>query len=134
MAAPFKGVTIDKVVGAESRGFIFGAPIAMMLDAGFVVVRKPGKLPAETLRETYELEYGTDSIEIHTDAISKGEKVLLVDDLLATGGTMAACARLVEQLGGEIVGITFLVDLAFLNGRAKLDGYRVESVLSYESE
>jgi len=134
MAAPFEGSSVDQVVAVESRGFIFGAPIAARLGAGFVPVRKPGKLPAETISETYELEYGTDTIEIHKDAIQDGDKVLLVDDLLATGGTMAACARLVEKLGGRIIGISFLIDLAFLDGRSKLDGYRVESLIRYESE
>ena len=134
MAAPFEGDRVDMVVAVESRGFIFGAPIAGKLGVGFVPVRKPGKLPAETLSETYELEYGTDTIEIHKDAIQPGTRVLLVDDLLATGGTMAACARLVEKLGGEIVGISFLIDLAFLNGRSKLNGYRIESLIQYDSE
>jgi len=134
MIAPFKDMKIDKVVGAESRGFIFGAPIALNIGAAFIPVRKPGKLPANTISETYELEYGADTIEIHKDAINSGDKVLLVDDLLATGGTMAACTRLVEKLGGDIIGISFLIDLTFLGGRAKLDGYRIESVIEYDSE
>ena len=134
MCAPFAGEKIDQVIGIESRGFIFGAPIAITFGAGFVPVRKPGKLPADTVAETYELEYGTDTIEIHTDAIPKGSRVLLVDDLLATGGTMAACARLVDKLGGEVAGISFLIELSFLGGRAKLDGYRVASVVNYDAE
>ena len=134
MAAPFALEGVEQVVGAESRGFILGSPIAIKLGAGFVPVRKPGKLPADKLAETYQLEYGTDSIEIHLDAIRPGAKVLLVDDLLATGGTMEACARLVEKLGGRIVGISFLIELSFLNGRSKLTRYPVYSLINYESE
>jgi len=130
----YKNLKIDKVVAAESRGFIMGAPLAYKLNAGFVPVRKPGKLPAETLRESYSLEYGTNSIEIHKDAIEKGEKILIHDDLLATGGTVKALLNLVNQLGGEVVGISFLIELSFLNGRKLLEGYDVFSLLCYDSE
>jgi len=130
----YKGSAIDKVVGVEARGFIFGAALAQELGAGFVPVRKPGKLPAETLKQDYQLEYGADAIEIHKDGISKGERVLLHDDLLATGGTMAATAKLVERLGGDIVGISFLIELIFLGGRQKLGQYDVFSIIQYESE
>lgn len=125
---------IDKVVGIESRGFIVGAAIAHRLGAGFVPVRKPGKLPATTLRQNYQLEYGTDALEIHTDAINLGDRVLLHDDLLATGGTMAATTKLVEQLGGTIVGISFLIELTFLHGRDRLKNYDIFSIVSYDSE
>ena len=128
------GKTIDKVVGIESRGFIFGAPLALRLGAGFVPARKPKKLPAKTVREEYALEYGADALEIHADAISNIESVVIVDDLLATGGTAAATARLVEKLGGTIVGIGFLIELEFLQGRKKLGGYDVFSLIRYESE
>ncbi|MFH1539341.1 MAG: adenine phosphoribosyltransferase [bacterium] len=131
MYAPFSGEKIDLVVGIESRGFIFGTPIALKAGRGFVPIRKPGKLPAEVEAEEYALEYGTDRIEIHRDAVSKGRRVLLVDDLLATGGTMEAAVRLVEKLGGEVAGISFLVELADLKGRAKLGGYKVNSVVVY---
>jgi len=134
MTRPFADAGVDQVVAVESRGFIFGAAIALKLGAGFVTVRKPGKLPAETLSESYELEYGADNIEIHKDAIAPGTGVLLVDDLLATGGTMAACAKLVESLDGEVVGISFLIELSFLNGRSKLGDYRVEALIDYTSE
>lgn len=122
---------IDLVVGIESRGFILGAPIAVQRGCGFVPVRKPGKLPAATLRQEYQLEYGTDAVEIHQDAIASGQKVLLVDDLLATGGTMLATCRLVERLGARIVGACFLVELLFLKGRERLRPYRVESIVQY---
>lgn len=120
---------INKVVGIESRGFIFGTLLAEKLGAGFVPVRKPGKLPADTLSESYELEYGTDSIEIHTDAIQPGDKVLMHDDLLATGGTMEAAIKLVEKLGGEVIQISFIIELTFLNGGDKLKGYEIKSLL-----
>jgi adenine phosphoribosyltransferase len=123
MANPFRGKGIELVVGAESRGFIFGTAVAQALSAGFVPIRKPGKLPAEKRSITYDLEYGTDTLEIHTDAIEPGQRVLIVDDLLATGGTMKACCDLVQQLGGELVGITVLIELAFLPGREKLRPY-----------
>jgi adenine phosphoribosyltransferase len=125
---------VDLVLGIESRGFIFGAAVAYKMGVGFVPARKPGKLPGETVAAEYELEYGTDSIEVHRDAIGKGQRVLIVDDLLATGGTAAAAARLVEELGGEVVAIAFVVDLAFLNGRQKLAGYDVSALVEYDSE
>ena len=127
------GETIDFVVGIEARGFILGAPMATAIGCGFIPVRKAGKLPSEVIGDEYELEYGTAAIEIHRDAVSAGDRVLLVDDVLATGGTMAASCRLVEQLSATIVGICFLVELSFLAGRQQLDDYRVESVLSYSN-
>ena len=127
----FAGKQVDKVVGIESRGFMFGSIVAYNLDAGFVPVRKPGKLPAKTINETYDLEYGTDTLEMHEDAISPGEKVLIVDDLMATGGTAAASAKLVESLKGEVVGFGFVVELTFLDGRKELEGYEVESLIRY---
>jgi len=127
----FLNCGITKVCGAESRGFIFGAPLAIELGAGFVPIRKPGKLPAETISQEYTLEYGKDKIEMHVDAIEKGEKVLFVDDLLATGGTAAACAKLLTQMGADIVGFLFLVELEFLKGRELLSGFTVKSVIKY---
>ncbi|MGB6334681.1 MAG: adenine phosphoribosyltransferase [Thermoanaerobaculia bacterium] len=127
----FAGKHVDKVVGIESRGFMFASIVAYNLDAGFVPVRKPGKLPAKTIDETYDLEYGTDTLEMHQDAVEPGEKVLIVDDLMATGGTAAASARLVESLGGKVVGFGFVVELTFLNGRKELEGYEVESLIRY---
>jgi adenine phosphoribosyltransferase len=124
-----KGIT--KVVGIESRGFILGGILAEKLNAGFVPIRKPGKLPAEKISEGYSLEYGTDSIEIHTDAISPGDKILLHDDLLATGGTMEAAVKLIEKLGGEVVQISFIIELDFLNGRDKLSNYEIKSLIRY---
>ncbi len=129
-----KGLKIDKVVGIESRGFMLGAMIAEKLNAGFVPIRKPGKLPAETVREEYSLEYGTDAIEIHKDAIKTGENVLLHDDLLATGGTAKAAISLIEKLGGNVVQVSFIIELGFLNGREKLKGYDVRALVNYESE
>lgn len=129
-----KDLKIDKVVGIESRGFIFGSLLAQKLGAGFVPVRKPGKLPAETIKESYELEYGTDSIEIHKDAILPGEKVLLHDDLLATGGTAKAAINLIEKLEGEVVKCLFIIELSFLNGRKLLSEKVVDSVIDYENE
>lgn len=131
MANPFRKMHVDIVVGAESRGFIFGTAIAQSLNAGFVPVRKPGKLPARHQSMSYELEYGTDSLEMHADAISSGQRVLMVDDLLATGGTMKACCDLVKQLGGQIVGISVLIELTFLSGRAKVKPHDVAAVLRY---
>jgi len=122
------------IVGPESRGFIFGAAMAYKMGISFVPVRKPGKLPADTESESYELEYGTDTIEIHKDAINLGSKVLMIDDLLATGGTMEAACRLVEKLGGEVVGIGFLIELSFLNGRKKLGKYPICTLVNYTSE
>ncbi len=130
---PYRDQKIDKVVGMESRGFIFAPTLAYQLGAGFVPVRKPGKLPAETISESYELEYGTDSLEMHKDAIGPGERVLIVDDLIATGGTAQATARLVEDAGGEVAGFGFLVELTFLAGREKVKGYEVTSLLAYDS-
>lgn len=131
LLAPYHDEHIDKVVVIESRGFIFGTPMAYQLNAGVVPVRKPGKLPAETLTEEYELEYGTNTLQIHTDAIEKGERVIIVDDLLATGGTVEASIRLVEKLGGEIVGISFLAELQALNGRDRVQGYPAYSLVQY---
>lgn len=127
----FASLHVDKVVGIESRGFLFGPVVAYNLNAGFVPVRKPGKLPWETVEASYELEYGSDSIEMHEDAIQPGERVLIVDDLIATGGTARAAAELVEGVGGEVRGLGFLVELGFLGGREKLDGYNVESLMKY---
>ena len=122
---------IEKVVAVESRGFILGAVIAYKLGAGFVPARKPGKLPAETLKQEYALEYGKDAVEIHKDAIKKGEKVLIIDDLLATGGTLSATCKLVETLGGQIVAVACLIELTFLKGIEKLKGYNFYSVIKY---
>jgi adenine phosphoribosyltransferase len=119
------------VLGVEARGFIAAAPVAYLLDAGFVPVRKAGKLPHEIEQEEYELEYGTDLLEIHRDGVQPGERVLIVDDVLATGGTAAATGRLVERLGGVVAGFSFLIELGFLDGRAKLGGHRVETLIRY---
>jgi adenine phosphoribosyltransferase len=131
LAAPFAGAGIDVVVGIESRGFILGGAVADRLGAGFCPIRKPGKLPAKTLRESFNLEYGTDAIEIHVDAVAPGQRVLVVDDVLATGGTAKAAASLVKQLGGTLHGLAFLIELDFLHGREKLSGEQVTSVLHY---
>ena len=131
MAAPFTNLGIDIVVGIESRGFIFGAPIADLLNAGFVPVRKPGKLPWKTKSVSYELEYGTDALEIHEDAITEGQNVLIVDDLLATGGTAEATCKLVSKLGGNIKGLSVLIELEALNGRKRLNQYNVHSLVQY---
>jgi adenine phosphoribosyltransferase len=131
MTEPYADAKVDKVVGMESRGFIFSAPMAYGLDAGFVPVRKLGKLPAETASVEYALEYGTNTLEIHKDAIGKGERVLIVDDLLATGGTVTGTIELVEKLGGQVVGLGFLVELLFLKGRDRLKGFDVRSVIQY---
>ncbi len=130
LAKLYKGEKIDKIVAPESRGFILGAPLAYLLGAGFVPVRKAGKLPAEKMSITYELEYGQATIEIHRDAISEGEKVLVIDDLLATGGTTRAIVNLVRQLGGDVIGAGYLVELSFLNGREHLD-VPVKSLIVY---
>ncbi|ACF15161.1 adenine phosphoribosyltransferase [Chloroherpeton thalassium ATCC 35110] len=127
----YKDKNINKIVGIESRGFIFGAALAYKLDAGLILVRKPGKLPAETIKEEYELEYGTDALEIHVDGIEKGDRVLIHDDLLATGGTAEATCKLIERLGGEIAGVCFLTELGFLNGRAKLSKYDVKALATF---
>ncbi|MGN0161503.1 MAG: adenine phosphoribosyltransferase [Lachnospiraceae bacterium] len=129
-----KDVDFDAVVGLESRGFIFGMPIAYNLHKPFIPVRKKGKLPCETIEVSYDLEYGSATIEMHKDAIKPGDKVVIVDDLIATGGTVEASIKLVEQLGGEVVKIIFLMELAGLNGREKLSGYDVESVIIYEGK
>ena len=131
MNEPFRDEGIDLVVGMESRGFIFSAPMALHLGAGFVPVRKLGKLPAETISVEYELEYGTNTLEVHRDAIRPGQRVLIVDDLLATGGTVLGTIDLVKQLKGEVVGLSFLVELGFLKGRERLSGYPINSVISY---
>ena len=131
LALPFKDQGIDTVVGIESRGFIFGAAVADRIGAGFSPVRKPGKLPSACVRATYDLEYGTDSLEIHEDAVKKGQRVLIVDDLLATGGTARATTGLVKQLGGQVHALGFLIELVALNGRAKLEGETIHSVLKY---
>jgi adenine phosphoribosyltransferase len=128
----YKQTPVDVVLGIEARGFIFAPALAYALGAGFVPVRKPKKLPSKTTCEEYQLEYGTDKLEIHEDAIQPGQNVLIVDDLLATGGTAAAVARLVERLGGKVTGLGFVVELTFLNGRAKLDGRDVFSLLQYD--
>ncbi|MDZ7260823.1 MAG: adenine phosphoribosyltransferase [candidate division KSB1 bacterium] len=134
LAEPFQDKGVDLVVGVEARGFIFAAALAYKWGVGVIPVRKPGKLPAETLKEEYALEYGTDAVEIHKDAIQKGQRVLIVDDLLATGGTVAATARLVERLGGQIVGIAFLIELSFLKGREKLKKYQTVSLIKFDEE
>lgn len=134
MAERYRGQKIDTVLGIESRGFIVGAALAYKLGAGFSVVRKPGKLPYETHSASYELEYGKDTLEIHVDAIPRNAKVVIADDLIATGGTAAATAELVSKLGGTVVECAFVIELAFLNGRRKLQPYGVYSVLRYDSE
>ena len=126
-----KGLGIDRVVGIEARGFIFGPAVAYALSAGFVPIRKPKKLPSLVERMEYALEYGTDTIEIHRDAVEPGQRVLIIDDVLATGGTAAAAAALVEKLGGEVVALSFVIELDFLNGRSKLPGHRIESLVHY---
>jgi len=131
IATPFSNRGISLVVGIESRGFILGAPVADRIGAGFVPVRKPGKLPSASVRATYELEYGSDSLEMHRDAIDQGQRVLIVDDLLATGGTARATVDLVKQIGGVVEGVAFLIELVALNGRAKLTGENIHAVLQY---
>jgi len=131
MAERIRSLQPDVVVGIESRGFVLGAPIALELGVGFVPVRKIGKLPAETIRAEYALEYGTNTVEIHKDAITPGQRVVIVDDLLATGGTASASVQLVEELGGQVAGLVFLVELTFLNGRNRLTGYRLDSLVEY---
>ncbi len=131
MYEPFRQKEIDKIAAIEARGFIFGAALAYKLNLGFVPIRKPGKLPAETISEEYELEYGKNAIEVHADAVRQGERILLVDDLLATGGTAAAACRLIERLGGDIVGVSFLIELTDLKGRDLLRKYTVFSLIQY---
>ena len=133
LGANYRGKGIEVVAGIEARGFIFAPAVAYALDAGFVPVRKPKKLPSVTERVEYELEYGTDVLEIHKDAIQPGQKVLIVDDVLATGGTAKAVAQLVEKLGGNVVGLNFVIELDFLNGRKKLAAYDVDSLMHYSS-
>jgi adenine phosphoribosyltransferase len=128
-----KGLGVQQVVGIEARGFIFGPCIARALGVGFVPIRKPKKLPAKYETVTYDLEYGSDSIAVHSDAIEPGQKILIVDDLLATGGTAAAAVKLVQKLGGEVAGLSFVVELDFLNGRAKLPGLHIDSLVHYDS-
>lgn len=134
LADHFRDKHPDLVLGVEARGFIIGTAVALKLGVGFIPARKKGKLPAETLQAEYALEYGTDCVEMHTDAVKPGQSVLLIDDLLATGGTAQACSRLIEQAGGEIVGCGFLIDLAFLNGAQKLKKYKVFSLIQDDSE
>jgi len=131
LCAEFEGADVDYVAAVEARGFIFGSVVAEKLGAGFVPIRKKGKLPFDTESVTYDLEYGTDTLEVHIDAIEKSSKVLMVDDLLATGGTMEAACELIEKIGGEIAGISFLIELTDLNGREKLTDYNVRTVISY---
>ncbi len=132
LASRYQDEQVDVVVGVESRGFIFGGAVAHQLRAGFVPVRKVGKLPGKTIEVEYELEYGRDALAMHEDAITPGQRVLAVDDLLATGGTMAATLRLVEQLGGRVVGVAFMIELAFLHGREKLKNYPLHSLIVYD--
>lgn len=133
MTETCRGMNIDTVIGIESRGFIFGAPLAYQLGVGFVPVRKPKKLPAEKVSVSYDLEYGQDTLEMHRDAVGEGHKVLIVDDLLATGGTAKAVVELVEGVGGKVAGLLFAVELTFLGGREKLVGYNVKSLVRYSS-
>ncbi|MDY3796074.1 MAG: adenine phosphoribosyltransferase [Agathobacter sp.] len=134
MAKLLEGVECDVIAGAESRGFIFGMPLAYLLHKPFVLIRKAGKLPCETISKTYDLEYGSATIEVHKDSIKPGQKVVLIDDLIATGGTMKAAAELVEELGGEVVKMLFLIELAGLEGRKVLEGYDVDAVVTYEGK
>jgi adenine phosphoribosyltransferase len=131
LSTPFAGQQVDVVVGIESRGFILGGAVAERLATGFVPIRKPGKLPSKALKESYDLEYGKDALEVHTDAVQKGQRVLIVDDVLATGGTAAAATQLVKKLGGELHGLAFLIELIGLNGRSKVAAEKVFSVLQY---
>lgn len=131
IAEPYRDQQVDVVVGPEARGFLVGTPLAVELESGFVPVRKSGKLPAEVVEADYELEYGKDTLQIHKDAIKPGDKVLVADDLLATGGTVKSTVDLVEELGGEVVGVTFLIELTYLNGKEKLENYDVKSLIKY---
>jgi adenine phosphoribosyltransferase len=130
----YRGKNISKIVSVESRGFIFGAALAYKLGAGFVPIRKKGKLPAETVQQDYQLEYGTDVMEIHADAVQPGDRIVIHDDLLATGGTIEAACRLIEKLRGEIIGLSFLIELAFLNGRDRISKYPIQTLITYDSE
>lgn len=132
MSQPYRGKHVDAVASAESRGFIFGVAVAQNLSAGFVPIRKPGKLPRRTLTAEYALEYGVDKLQIHADAVKPGDKVVLVDDVLATGGTMSACCKLVEDLGAQVAGVAVLIELGFLHGREQLDKYDIHSVIYVE--
>ena len=134
LASKFNPEKIDKILGIEARGFIFASALAYKWNMGLIIARKPGKLPAEKISEQYELEYGVDNIEIHCDAVSPNERILVIDDLLATGGTVEATVKLVERLKGQVAGIGFLIELTFLNGREKLKNYNVRSLISYDSE
>ena len=134
LAEAVRGDEVDMVVAAEARGFLLGPALARELGAGFILARKPGKLPHDTVQAEYALEYGTDTLEVHSDALRPGARVVVHDDLLATGGTAGACCRLVEQLGGEVVACVFLAELAFLPGRSRLEGYDVRSLVVYEEE
>ncbi len=134
MYAPFKDDGVQKIAGIESRGFIFGGAIAYRYNLPFVLFRKPGKLPAKTISESYALEYGEDSIQMHVDSVEKGERVLVVDDLLATGGTAAAACKLVERRGGVVAGVSLLNELSFLSGRQKLEGHKLSVLIDYDSE
>ncbi len=129
-----RDLNVDKVVGIDSRGFIIGGILANKLNVGFIPIRKPGKLPAETIKQSYTLEYGEDMLEIHKDAIQPGDRVLLHDDLLATGGTARAACDLIEKAGGEVVQVSFIIELSFLGGRDKFEGYNVKALVSYDSE
>lgn len=131
LCAPYEQESVSKVVGIEARGFILATPVAEQLGAGFVPIRKPGKLPAAVIRETYELEYGTDALEMHKDALRPGDRVLIVDDVLATGGTAAAAIRLVERLDAEVIGVAVFIELAFLGGRASLNGADLHALVTY---
>jgi adenine phosphoribosyltransferase len=131
LSTPYTGQGIDVVVGIESRGFILGSAVAQKIGAGFIPIRKPGKLPSKALKETYDLEYGKDALEIHEDAIERGQRVLIVDDVLATGGTAAAAVQLVRKLGGDLQGLAFLIELLFLEGKNKVAGEQIFSVLKY---
>jgi len=131
MQAELEGLDFDLIIGPESRGFLFGVPIAYNLNKGFIPVRKPGKLPYKTISQSYDLEYGSSTIELHIDAIQPGQKVVIVDDLLATGGTTRAMIDLIERMGGEIIKIEFLIELEFLNGRELMKGYNVSSLIKY---
>ena len=132
LCADYKEANVEYVAAVEARGFIFGSAVAEKLGAGFVPIRKKGKLPWQTESITYDLEYGTDTLEVHRDALERGAKVLMVDDLLATGGTMAAACKLIEKIGGQVIGITFLIELAGLNGRGKIADYNIRSIISYD--
>lgn len=134
MADSIAGIQVDAIIGVEARGFVFAAALAYKLGIGFIPVRKPGKLPAATIQETYSLEYGTDSLEMHKDALTPGMNVLIVDDLLATGGTISATVRLTEKLGAKVAALLFLIELDFLRGREKLSSHKVISLIHYDSE